>query len=78
MNIIADIIKTWNTHNRMNLLLLNALDNEGLKAHPFSKREGRNVARQFAHMQDVRYWGVETHCKEYLKGIVRIEREKAA
>jgi len=74
---IDEIIKTWNTHNRINLLLLNALDDEGLRAHPVAKREGRNVAQQFAHMQDVRYWGVEAHCKEYLKGIVKIEREKA-
>src|SRR5512138_952404 len=74
---IDQILKTWHTHNKMNLLLLNALDDEGLKAHPVAKREGMNVAHQFAHMQNLRYWGIEAHCKEYLDGVVKIERERA-
>jgi hypothetical protein len=61
----------------MNLLLLNSLDDEGLRARPIAKREGMNVAHQFAHMQNVRYWGIEAHCKEYLEGAVKIERESA-
>lgn len=74
---IDQILKTWHTHNKMNLLLLNTLDDEGLKAHPVAKREGMNVAHQFAHMQNSRYWGIEAHCKEYLDGVVKIERERA-
>lgn len=74
---LDQIIKTWKTHNKMNLLLLNAIDDEGLKARPIAKREGMNVAHQFAHMQNVRYWGVEAHCKEYLEGVIKIERESA-
>jgi len=74
---LDQIIKTWQTHNKMNLLLLNSLDDEALRARPLAKREGMNVAHQFAHMQNVRYWGVEAHCKEYLDGVVKIERERA-
>ena len=74
---LEQIIKAWQTHNKMNLLLLHAIDDEGLKARPIAKREGMNVAHQFAHMQNVRYWGVEAHCKEYLKGVEKIERERA-
>jgi uncharacterized damage-inducible protein DinB len=74
---LEQIIKTWQTHNKMNLILLNALDDEGLQARPIAKREGMNTAHQFAHMQNVRHWGVEAHCKEYLDGVVKIERERA-
>ena len=74
---LEQIIKTWQTHNKMNLLLLHAIDDEGLKARPIAKREGMNVAHQFAHMQNVRYWGIEAHCKEYLIGVEKIERERA-
>jgi uncharacterized damage-inducible protein DinB len=74
---IDQIIKTWHTHNKMNLMLLNAIDDEGLKAHPVARREGMNVAHQFAHMENVRHWGIEAHCKEYLEGVAKIERERA-
>ncbi len=74
---IDQILQTWRTHNKMNILLLNSLDEDGLKARPVAKREGMNVAHQFAHMQNIRYWSIEGHCKEYLKGVVKIEREQA-
>ena len=74
---LDQILQTWRTHNKMNILLLNSLDEEGLRARPFAKRDGMNVAHQFAHMQNVRHWGVEAHCKEYLGGVVKIEREQA-
>jgi uncharacterized damage-inducible protein DinB len=74
---LDQIIKTWQIHNRMNLLLLDAIDNEGLKARPIAKREGRNTAQQFAHMHNVRLAWFEIGAKEYLKGLQKIEREKA-
>ena len=74
---LDQILQTWRTHNKMNILLLNSLDDEGLRARPFAKRDGMNTAHQFAHLQNVRHWGVEAHCKEYLGGVVKIEREQA-
>ena len=48
-----DLIEAWETSNRINLLLLDRLSPEGL-ACTLSKRGGRDVARQFAHLHTQR------------------------
>jgi uncharacterized damage-inducible protein DinB len=50
---LADnMIETWYIHNRVNLYLLNALEDQHLSAVSASK--GRTVAEQFAHIHNVR------------------------
>ncbi|MDJ0972854.1 MAG: DinB family protein [Planctomycetota bacterium] len=50
---IDAILETLRTNNRINLMLFDAIDDEGMQC-TLSKRGGRNVLRQFAHMHDVR------------------------
>ena len=74
---VDQIVKTWRVHNKMNLILLDAIDNEGLKARPVAKRKGRNVAQQFAHMHNVRLMWIELGANDYLRGLQKIDRTKA-
>ena len=50
---LDQVIEALRTNHRINLMLFDAVDDEGM-ACTLSKRGGRNVLRQFAHMHDVR------------------------
>ncbi len=51
-------IEALGANNRINLLLFDATTDEGM-ACTLSKRRGRNVLRQFAHIHDVRRMQIE-------------------
>jgi uncharacterized damage-inducible protein DinB len=48
-----ELLEAWNTNNRINLFLLERIPAEGLRS-TLSKRGGRDVARQLAHMHNNR------------------------
>jgi uncharacterized damage-inducible protein DinB len=50
---LDQLIESWQISHRVTLKLLNALNDEALKA-TLSKRGGRDVARQLAHVHEVR------------------------
>jgi uncharacterized damage-inducible protein DinB len=50
---LEQLIEAWQINHRMTLKLLDALPDEALVA-TLSTRGGRNVARQFAHVHEVR------------------------
>ena len=56
--VLDPIIEALRTNNRINLMLFDAIDKEGM-ACTLSKRGGRDVLRQFAHMHDVRRMQIE-------------------
>jgi hypothetical protein len=47
------LVEAWRVNNRINLFLLDGIDQNGL-ACTLSRRGGRTVARQFAHMHNNR------------------------
>ena len=49
---MKELIETWNINNRINIYLLNAINEEYLK--DISASKGRTVGEQFAHMHNVR------------------------
>jgi len=53
-----ELLEAWRTNHRINLLVLKSVTDEGLGA-TLSRRGGRDVARQFAHMHDVRRYQLE-------------------
>ncbi len=53
-----EIQEALRTNNRINLLLLDAVSNEGLRC-TLSKRGGRDVAQQLAHVHNVRIYHLE-------------------
>ncbi len=66
---IDDVVKAWWTNHRITLMLLDAVSDEGLLC-TLSKRGGRNVARQFAHIQYVRALQLQKRAKPASKGVV--------
>lgn len=57
------LLEAWRTNNRINLLLLDHITEEGLRC-TLSARGGRDVARQFAHLHNVRVWHLEKRAKD--------------
>ncbi len=68
------IIETWHINNRVNLMLIDAISNEGMKS-TLSKRGGRNVALQFAHIHNNRIYRFERYAKELMNEQGRIDPE---
>ncbi len=68
------IIETWHINNRVNLMLIDAISNEGMKS-TLSKRGGRNVALQFAHIHNNRIYRFEKFVKELMNEQYRIDPE---
>ena len=66
------IIETWYINNRVNLMLIDAINTEGINC-TLSKRGGRNVALQFAHIHNNRIYRFEKYAKDLLKGQSRID-----
>ena len=50
---LEQLVETWRINHRVTLKLLDALSEEALRA-TLSKRGGRDVARQLAHVHEVR------------------------
>ena len=57
-DIVSELIEAWEIHNEINLFILDWVPEEGLEAVTLLKTgkpsRGRNVARIFAHMHEVR------------------------
>ena len=60
---LDQIVETLQTNNRINLLLFDAIDDEGM-ACTLSKRGGRDVLRQFGHIHDVRRMQLDARAKK--------------
>ena len=65
---VDQMLEAWRTNNRINLFLLARISDEGLRCS-LSKRGGRDVARQFAHMHDIRVWALQTRANDLAKGL---------
>lgn len=70
----AQIIETWMINNRVNLMLIDAISEEGMKC-ALSKKGGRTVELQFAHMHNVRLWRLENYAKKLMNGLAEIDKE---
>lgn len=67
--LLEEVLEAWRTNNRINLLLLDEISEEGLRC-TLSTRGGRDVARQFAHMHDVRVYHLEKRARDLAEGLV--------
>jgi hypothetical protein len=68
------LIEAWRTNCRINFYLLERISDEGLSC-TLSTRGGRNVARQFAHMHDVRVWHLESRAKALSEGLPKFGKK---
>jgi uncharacterized damage-inducible protein DinB len=69
------LVETWEIHNRINIYLLDALDESMLGSYSASK--GRSVGEQFAHIHNVRLMWLKSAAPELLRGSEKVEKEKA-
>jgi len=70
-----DLVEAWLINNRVNLLLLEALTPEALRA-TLSTRGGRTVGQQLVHVYEVRRSKVETADKTLAKDLPAVTREQ--
>ena len=63
MTIEEQIIEMWRINNRINLYMIKHISDDAMKA-TLSKRGGRGIAGQFAHIHNVRVWRVRTFAKK--------------
>ncbi len=63
-----ELVEAWQTNNRINLLLIDRISSPGMKA-TLSKRGGRGVAGEFAHIHNNRFWQVEKRAKDLANGL---------
>ncbi len=69
---LDELLEAWRTNNRINLFLIDRISEAGMKC-TLSKRGGRDVARQFAHLHNVRVWHLEKRAKDLAEGLVVFE-----
>jgi uncharacterized damage-inducible protein DinB len=63
-----DLLEAWRTNHRINLFLFDRISDEGMRC-TLSTRGGRDVARQFAHMHDVRLYHLEKRAPDLADGL---------
>ena len=70
---LADqVIETWKINHRVNEKLLDHISAEGMRS-TLSTRGGRDVARQFAHLHNVRLSWLEVCAKDLAKGLDKFD-----
>jgi uncharacterized damage-inducible protein DinB len=74
-DVLEQILETWRTNNRIHLFLIGRISDEGMKC-TLSKRGGRNVARQLAHLHNVRVLHLETRAKDLAAGLRKFATEE--
>ncbi len=69
---LNDLLEAWRTNNRINLYLIDHISAAGMRC-TLSKRGGRDVARQFAHIHNNRVWHLERRARDLAQGLVTFE-----
>jgi len=70
--VLDELLEAWRTNNRINLYLIDHISDDGMRC-TLSKRGGRDVARQFAHMHNVRVWHLEKRARDLANGLTTFE-----
>ncbi len=73
--LLTQILESWQTNNRINLFLIDKISDEGMRCS-LSKRGGRNVVRQFAHLHNNRVWQLQKRAKELSEGLSVFESKE--
>lgn len=60
---LEELLEAWRTNERINLRLIETISSEGMRC-TLSKRGGRDVSRQFAHLHNVRVWQMQKRAKD--------------
>lgn len=63
-----ELIAAWRANQQMNLIVLESVSAEGMVA-TLSKRGGRGVAGELAHIHNNRVWQLEKRAKDLAEGL---------
>ena len=74
MSIEEDLVDAWEINNRINLFLLDAIEEPGLSTKPV---KGRTPRSQFAHMHNVRLMWLKSAAPELLEHLDKLDGDKA-
>lgn len=69
---MKELIETWHIHNRINLYLLDSIDEKNLA--DLSASKGRNAGEQFAHIHNVRLMWLKASAPGLLEGLTKLEK----
>lgn len=75
VGLLDGILEAWRTNQRINLMLIGKISDEGMRC-TLSKRGGRDVGRQFAHLHNARIWQLEARAKELAEGARTFETKE--
>jgi uncharacterized damage-inducible protein DinB len=64
---LEEILEAWRINQRVNLKLIDGISDEGMQC-TLSKRGGRSVVRQFAHVHNNRIWHLQKRAKDLAEG----------
>ncbi len=67
LQLTEQLVEAWRINNRVNLLLIESIKDAGMRC-TLSKRGGRNVVRQFAHIHYVRISQLKHRASSLAKG----------
>jgi uncharacterized damage-inducible protein DinB len=67
------LVSTWQISHRINIYLLDAIDEAALGDQPVSK--GRTVGEQFAHLHNVRLMWLQAAAPELMEGLAKLDKE---
>src|SRR6266542_3149891 len=70
------LIEAWRINNRMNLLLIDNVNDEGMQK-TLSTRGGRTVYLQLVHVHNVRLGWIEVAAKDIFKKYKTLDKEAA-
>ncbi len=73
---LEELLEAWRTNNRINLFLIDQISDEGMTC-TLSKRGGRDVAGQFAHLHNMRIYLLEGRAKDLAGGLVKFPSKTA-
>lgn len=69
------LLETWDIHDRINIYLLDAIDQSFLDSLSASK--GRSVGEQFAHIHNVRLMWLKSAGPDLLERVVKVDKDEA-
>ena len=70
-----ELLEAWRTNNRITLYLVDRTSEAGM-ACTLSTHGGRDVARQFTHLHNVRVWHLENRAKDLARGMVKFQTKE--
>jgi uncharacterized damage-inducible protein DinB len=65
--LIEQVVSAWRVNDRINFRLIENISDAGMRC-TLSRRGGRNVVRQFAHLQYVRIYQLKSRAKQLAGG----------